>query len=120
MQLGLYDVIEYDGEELIYKYTHDDFNTLSTLYANETQEAYIYNKGRWEGPFCGERVQLSNENIPGLKGLVSFLGNGLSPFHCMVYFISKNFYNSKNHLEHKPQRHYKFSNIHRHIKLRSE
>lgn len=85
------DVIKWEnmGDAFVYKFPEEDFNTLSQLIVNESQEAIFFNGGEALDTFGPGRHTLSTQNLPILTKLMTLATNGVSPFHCQVYFINK-------------------------------
>ena len=84
-------VIRYEGDNstFVWKHPIEDFNQGSQLIVHETQEAIVYIDGQACGPYGEGRHTLDSENIPILKKLIDVPDNGVSPFHCEVYYINK-------------------------------
>lgn len=88
--MSVVDVIKYEGpnDVLVAKHPVEDFNTLSQLIVNESQEALLYRDGKALDLFGPGRYTLSTQNIPLLGKLINLPFGGVSPFHCQVYFIN--------------------------------
>ncbi len=84
-------VIKFEGDErtLVWKHPDEDFNTHSKLIVHESQVAILYKDGRALDEFSPGKYTLENENIPILRGIINIPTEGVSPFHCEVYFINK-------------------------------
>lgn len=84
-------VIKYEGDNntLVWKHPAEDFNTQSKLIVHESQVAILYKDGRALDEFTPGKYVLENENIPILRGIINIPTEGVSPFHCEVYFINK-------------------------------
>lgn len=84
-------VIKYEGDNntIVWKHPDEDFNTQSKLIVHESQVAIMYKDGRALDEFTPGKYVLENENIPILRGLINIPTEGVSPFHCEVYFINK-------------------------------
>lgn len=84
-------VIKYEGDNntLVWKHPAEDFNTQSKLIVHESQVAILYKDGRALDEFGPGKYVLENENIPILRGIINIPTEGVSPFHCEVYFINK-------------------------------
>ena len=85
------DVIKWEnmGDTFIYKFPEEDFNTLSQLIVNESQEAIFFNGGEALDVFGPGRHTLKTQNLPVLTKLMTLATDGVSPFHCQVYYINK-------------------------------
>lgn len=84
-------VIKFEGDDntLVWKHPAEDFNTHSKLIVHESQVAILYKDGRALDEFSPGKYTLENENIPILRGIINIPTEGVSPFHCEVYFINK-------------------------------
>lgn len=84
-------VIKYEGDTdtLVYKYPHEDFNTESKLIVHQSQEALFFKDGKALDLFGPGKYTLKVENIPILRNIINIPTEGVSPFHCEVYFINK-------------------------------
>lgn len=84
-------VIKFEGDDntLVWKHPAEDFNTQSKLIVHESQVAILYKDGRALDEFSPGKYVLENENIPILRGIINIPTEGVSPFHCEVYFINK-------------------------------
>ena len=89
--MKIFDIIKYEGgkDVLVWKYPGEDFNTLSQLIVHESQEAVFFRDGRILDIFGPGRYTLHSDNIPLLRRVVNLPFDGVSPFHCEVYFINK-------------------------------
>ena len=88
--MHLYDFIEYTNEEerLVYKHPCQDFNTNTKLIVREGQVAIFLKNGEICDVFQPGRYQLSTENLPVLRKIMSIPTGGESTFSAEVYFIS--------------------------------
>lgn len=84
-------VIKYEGPDdvLVWKHPAEDFNTHSKLIVHESQVAILYKDGQALDQFSPGKYVLETENIPILRGIINIPTEGVSPFHCEVYFINK-------------------------------
>ena len=84
-------VIKYEGDDktLVYKYPDRDFNTKSQLIVHQSQEAILFKDGKALDVFAPGKYELKTENIPLLRSIINIPTEGVSPFHCEVYFINK-------------------------------
>ena len=89
--MKIVEVITYEGprDVLVWKHPSEDFNTLSQLIVHETQEAILFKNGAALDLFGPGRHTLTTANIPLLRKLVNLPFDGVSPFHCEVYFINR-------------------------------
>lgn len=89
--MRIFDVIKYEGDntKLIWKYPGEDFNTHSKLIVNETQEAILFYNGQALDKYPPGQYVLHTGNIPLLRKITEIPTDGVSPFHCTVYYISK-------------------------------
>lgn len=84
-------VIKYEGDNstFIWKHPKEDFSTSSQLIVHESQEAIFFLNGQALDLFGPGRYTLQTANIPILQKIKNLPTNGVSPFHCEVYFINK-------------------------------
>lgn len=84
-------VIKYEGgdDTLVYKHPAEDFNTHSQLIVHQSQEAIFFKDGQALDLFGPGKYTLYSENIPLLRNIINIPTEGVSPFHCEVYFINK-------------------------------
>jgi membrane protease subunit (stomatin/prohibitin family) len=89
--MAIFEVIKYQGDNDIFVWKHpaEDFNTLSQLIVNESQEALFFKNGEALDLFGPGRHTLHTQNIPLIRKLVNLPMGGESPFHCQVFFINK-------------------------------
>ncbi len=89
--MELLKVIKFEGDDdtLVWKHPDEDFNTKSQLIVHESQEAILFKDGKALDIFGPGKHELTTENIPILRGLINLPTEGVSPFHCEVYFINK-------------------------------
>lgn len=88
--MALSELIKYEGDNstFIWKFPHEDFNSMTELVVHESQEAIFFANGQAADTFGPGRYKLDAENIPILTGLINKV-TGVSVFHCEVYFINK-------------------------------
>lgn len=88
--MEIIDVIKYEGDNntIIWKHPCEDFNTDTQLIVHESQEALFFMNGQALDLFPAGRYTLKTENIPLIKKAVNLPSNGVTPFHCEVYFIN--------------------------------
>jgi len=91
IKMKIVDVIKCEGDNrtFIWKYPHEDFNTLSQLIVHQSQEALLFMNGQALDLFGPGRYTLHTKNIPLLNKIINLPMDGESPFHCEVYFINK-------------------------------
>ncbi|MDR1237179.1 MAG: SPFH domain-containing protein, partial [Propionibacteriaceae bacterium] len=107
------DVIKFEGEGtntvFIWKSPIEDFNTMTQLIVQESQEAVFFMNGLALDTFGPGRHTLETQNIPKLRGALEKLSRGRwstdrrtpldgsepfhtgedrTPYHCQVYFIN--------------------------------
>ena len=84
-------VIKYEGDNstFVWKHPKEDFNTHSQLIVHESQEAVFFLNGQPLDLFGSGRYTLETANIPILQKLRNIPTDGVSPFHCEVYFINR-------------------------------
>ena len=89
--MKIFDVIkgEMNNDTFVWKFPGENFNTHSTLIVHETQEAAFFNEGRLTDIFKPGTYKLHTKNIPVLSKLINLPSDGISPFHCEVYFANK-------------------------------
>ena len=83
-------IIKYEGDNstFIWKHPCEDFNTTSQLIVHESQEAILFLNGQALDSFGPGRYTLETQNIPLLRKIINIPTNGVTPFHCEVYFIN--------------------------------
>lgn len=89
--MELLKVIKFEGDDntMVWKHPDEDFNTQSQLIVHESQEAILFRDGQALDSFGPGKYTLETQNIPLLRGLINIPTEGVSPFHCEVYFINK-------------------------------
>ena len=87
-------VIKYEGgdDTIVYKHSAEDFNTHSQLIVHQSQEAVFFKDGRALDLFGPGKYTLYSENIPLLRSIINIPTEGVSPFHCEVFFIIKAYF----------------------------
>lgn len=73
---------------LVCKTPCEDFNTNSVLTVMPGEEAIFIRDGQFVQVFENGRYQLTTENYPFLSRLRNMLSNGVTTYHCSIYFIS--------------------------------
>lgn len=87
----LVDIIKYEGDNstFVWKHPCEDFNTTTQLIVHESQEALFFMNGQALDLFGAGRHTLETQNIPKLGKMLRMPTDGVTPFHCEVYFINK-------------------------------
>lgn len=88
---GIAEVLKYEGDNstFIWKHPSEDFNSLTQLIVHESQEAIFFMNGQALDLFGPGRYTLETQNIPKIGKILSRTTDGVTPFHCEVYFINK-------------------------------
>lgn len=89
--MELFNVIKYEGnnDTFVWKHPAEDFNIGSTIIVHESQEAIFFKDGQALDLFGPGKHSLTTENLPILNKIINIPTDGVSPFHCEVYFINK-------------------------------
>lgn len=89
--MALIDVVQWKGTPNIfaYKFPETNLTTLTQLIVYESQEAYLYHKGKIIQKFEAGKHTLSTENIPLLENLYGIPFGGNNPFTAEVWFVNK-------------------------------
>ncbi len=74
---------------LVWKSQCEDFNTMTQLIVDESEEALFYLNGQALDLFGPGRYTLKTQNIPFLSRVLNLPTGGVTPFRCKVYFINK-------------------------------
>jgi membrane protease subunit (stomatin/prohibitin family) len=84
-------IIKYEGDNstFIWKHPLEDFNTLSQLIVQESQEAIFFLNGQALDLFGPGRHILETQNIPLIREVLNRPTDDRTPFHCKVYFINR-------------------------------
>lgn len=87
----LADIIKYEGDNstFVWKHPCENFNTATQLIVHESQEALFFMNGQALDLFGAGRHTLETQNIPKLGKILRMPTEGVTPFHCEVYFINK-------------------------------
>ena len=85
------DVIKYEGDNstFVWKHPCEDFNTNTQLIVHESQEAIFFMNGLALDLFGPGRYTLETQNIPLVRNFINLPTDGVSAFHCEVYFVNK-------------------------------
>lgn len=91
MNMAIADVIKFGGtaDDLVWKYSGEEFNVTSQLIVDETHQALLVVNGQAADLFGAGRHTLSVPNIPILKKIISIPTGGTSPFNCKVFYITQ-------------------------------
>lgn len=76
------------GNFLVWKCPVEDFNDNSILTVQPGEEGLLINNGMFMQAFMNGRYQLNTQNFPFLNYVRNKLSNGVSTFHCSIYFVS--------------------------------
>lgn len=84
-------IIKYEGDNstFVWKHPKEDFNTESQLIVHEAQEAIFFMNGQPMDLFGSGRYTLETAIIPILRKVKNIPTDGVTPFHCEVYFVNK-------------------------------
>ncbi len=85
------EVLKYEGDNstFIWKHPSEDFNSLTQLIVHESQEAVFFMNGQALDLFGPGRYTLETQNIPKIGKVLNRSTDGVTPFHCEVYFINQ-------------------------------
>ncbi len=78
-----------DNTTLVQRSEIEDFNAMSRLIVDQSQEALFYKDGQALDLFLAGAHELKSDNVPLIKGLLGKLFGTKTPFPCHVYFINK-------------------------------
>ncbi len=89
--MAISQVIRYEGspDDLVWKYSGEEFNATSQLIVDETHQAVLVVNGQAADLFGPGRHTLSVPNIPIVKKIINIPTGGESPFPCKVFYISQ-------------------------------
>ena len=89
--MAIAEVIKYEGDNstFVWKHPVEDFNTNSQLIVHESQEAVFFLNGQPLDLFGSGRYTLETQNLPLLNKIINLPTDGVSAFHCEVYFVNK-------------------------------
>lgn len=89
--MAISEVIKFGGapDDLVWKYGGEEFNATSQLIVDETHQALLVINGQAADLFESGSHTLSVPNIPLLKRIINIPTNGVSPFTCKVFYVSK-------------------------------
>ena len=89
--MAISQVIKYEGspDDLVWKYSGEEFNATSQLIVDETHQAVLVVNGQAADLFGPGRHTLSVPNIPIAKKIINIPTGGTSPFPCKVFYINQ-------------------------------
>ncbi len=89
--MAISQVIKFEGspDDLVWKYSGEEFNATSQLIVDETHQAVLVVNGQAADLFGSGRHTLSVPNIPIAKKIINIPTGGTSPFPCKVFYISQ-------------------------------
>ena len=89
--MAISDVIKFGGapDDLVWKYSGEEFNATSQLIVDETHQAVLVVNGQAADLFGPGRHTLSVPNIPLVKKIISIPTGGVSPFPCKVFYVTQ-------------------------------
>lgn len=89
--MAIADVIKFGGapDDLVWKYSGEEFNTTSQLIVDETHQAVLVIDGQAADLFSSGRHTLSVPNIPLVNKIINIPTGGVSPFPCKVFYITQ-------------------------------
>jgi membrane protease subunit (stomatin/prohibitin family) len=100
--MAIIDVIFYEGEDLVYKWSPNDnaknsqIKLGSQLVVKESQEVVFFKEGKLLDVFNPGTHTLHTNNIPILSKIINLPFGSQSPFFAEVYFVNKSIlFNSK-------------------------
>ena len=87
----LLDVISYagDNQTFVHRSEIDNFNMMSQLVVNESQEAIFFKDGHALDLFGPGRYSLKSDNFPIVRNFFGKVFGGKDVFTCSVFFINK-------------------------------
>lgn len=89
--MAISQVIKFEGspDDLVWKYSGEEFNATSQLIVDETHEAILVVNGQVADTFGAGRHTLTVPTIPIASKIIKIPTGGQSPFSCKVFYISK-------------------------------
>lgn len=89
--LAISQVIKFEGspDDLVWKYSGEEFNATSQLIVDETHQAILVVNGQAADLFASGRHTLSVPNIPVARKIINIPTGGTSPFPCKVFYINQ-------------------------------
>ncbi len=89
--MAISQVIKYEGspDDLVWKYSGEEFDATSQLIVDETHQAVLVVNGQAADLFGPGRHTLSVPNIPLVKKIINIPTGGTSPFPCKVFYINQ-------------------------------
>lgn len=91
--MAIFKVIKYDGPAnvLAWKFPGTEFNTMSQLIVNESQDAMFFKGGKAMDVLGPGTHTLNTNNIPLLSSFINLPFGGKSPFAAEVWFVNRLF-----------------------------
>ncbi|MBQ9956474.1 MAG: SPFH domain-containing protein [Ruminococcus sp.] len=89
--MAISQIIKFEGspDDLVWKYSGEEFNATSQLIVDETHQAVLVVNGQAADLFGPGRHTLTVPNIPLVKKIINIPTGGESPFPCKVFYISQ-------------------------------
>lgn len=89
--MAISQIIKYEGspDDLVWKYSGEEFNATSQLIVDETHQAVLVVNGQAADLFGPGRHTLTVPNIPLVKKIINIPTGGESPFPCKVFYINQ-------------------------------
>ena len=89
--MAISQVIKFEGspDDLVWKYSGEEFDATSQLIVDETHQAILVVNGQAADLFGPGRHTLSVPNIPIVKKIINIPTGGTSPFPCKVFYINQ-------------------------------
>ena len=89
--MAISQIITYEGSpnDLVCKYSGEEFNATSQLIVDETHQALLVVNGQAADLFGPGRHTLSVPNIPLVQKIVNIPTGGANPFRCKIFYINQ-------------------------------
>lgn len=89
--MAISQVIKYEGfpDDLVWKYSGEEFNVSSQLIVDETHQAILVVNGQAADLFGPGRHILSVPNIPIVDKIIKIPTGGVNPFQCKIFYINQ-------------------------------
>ncbi len=89
--MAISQIIKFEGspDDLVWKYSGEEFNATSQLLVDETHQAVLVVNGQAADLFGAGRHTLTVPNIPLVKKIINIPTGGNSPFQCKVFYINQ-------------------------------
>ena len=72
-----------------YRFPQTNLSTYTQLIVYESQEAFLFSKGRLMGKFGPGKHTLDTENLPILRSLFGIPFGGKNPFTAEIWIVNK-------------------------------